>query len=106
MTTAMKPTERLDAIRDRILKEFADGKPATTPREAALEGVLEDLLGLAMPGAVRPERPHDPDAERRERTSAEIAALASKGLNDPAALKPNEVRRVCASALTQFEGSK
>lgn len=38
-----------------------------------------------------------------EATSPEIAALASKGLDDPASLTPEQVRRVCASALTQRE---
>lgn len=34
-------------------------------------------------------------------TSPRIAALAAKGLADPASLKPQEVREVCASALAQ-----
>lgn len=40
-----------------------------------------------------------------EQTSPRIAALAAKGLADPASLKPQEIREVCASALTQAEDS-
>ncbi len=36
-------------------------------------------------------------------TSNRIATLAAKGLADPASLKPQEVREVCASALGQTD---
>lgn len=36
-----------------------------------------------------------------EQTSARVASLAAKGLADPASLKPQEIREVCASALNQ-----
>jgi hypothetical protein len=36
-----------------------------------------------------------------ETTSPKVAALAAKGLADPASLTPQEIRQVCASALTQ-----
>ena len=41
------------------------------------------------------------DASRNEHTSSEIAALAARGLADPASLTLDEIRSVCASALTQ-----
>jgi len=37
------------------------------------------------------------------RTSDRVASLAAKGLADPASLKPQEVREVCASALAQAD---
>ncbi len=36
-----------------------------------------------------------------ERTSSRIAAIAARGLDDPSSLTLEEVRSVCASALTQ-----
>jgi len=36
-----------------------------------------------------------------EKTSAEVAKIASKGLKDPAGLSNAEIRRLAASALTQ-----
>jgi hypothetical protein len=36
-----------------------------------------------------------------EKTSAEVAKIASKGLKDPAGLTNAEIRRLAASALTQ-----
>lgn len=36
-------------------------------------------------------------------TSPRVATLAAKGLADPASLKPQEIREVCASALGQAE---
>lgn len=42
-------------------------------------------------------------AQAAERTSAEVASLAAKGLADPASLSPDEIKSVCASALTQPE---
>lgn len=41
------------------------------------------------------------DESSEERTSPEVASLASRGLSDPASLSPEEIRAVCASALTQ-----
>jgi hypothetical protein len=42
-----------------------------------------------------------PFTRKPETTSSDIAALAAKGLAKPWALTMPEVRRVCASALTQ-----
>lgn len=36
-----------------------------------------------------------------EYTSAQVAKLAAKGLNNPLSLFPDEIRVICASALTQ-----
>jgi hypothetical protein len=36
-----------------------------------------------------------------EKTSAEIAKIASKGLRDPGALTKKEIQKVSAAALTQ-----
>ncbi len=36
-----------------------------------------------------------------EKTSAEVAQIASKGLKDPAGLTNAEIRKLAASALTQ-----
>ncbi len=38
---------------------------------------------------------------KNELTSARIAAIAAKGIKDPASLTPKEIRAICASALTQ-----
>lgn len=36
-----------------------------------------------------------------EKTSAEVAKIAARGIKDPGSLSPEEIARVCASALTQ-----
>uniref|UniRef100_UPI0025DAF3C8 hypothetical protein n=1 Tax=Sphingomonas sp. TaxID=28214 RepID=UPI0025DAF3C8 len=36
-----------------------------------------------------------------EQTSARIASIASRGMNDPSSLTLDEIKCVCASALTQ-----
>lgn len=36
-----------------------------------------------------------------EQISPRIASLAARGLADPASLKPQEIREICASALSQ-----
>lgn len=41
----------------------------------------------------------------KEVTSAEIAAIAARGLANPAALTLDEIKSVCASALTQREAA-
>lgn len=38
-----------------------------------------------------------------EQTSAAVAAIAARGITHPESLTPAEVKRVCASALTQRE---
>lgn len=41
-----------------------------------------------------------------ERTSPEIARLAARGLRDPASFTNADIRKVCASALTQAPDRK
>jgi carnitine O-acetyltransferase len=36
-----------------------------------------------------------------ENTSASVASIAARGLRDPGSLSHDEIKRVCASALTQ-----
>lgn len=36
-----------------------------------------------------------------EVTSPEVLAIAARGISDPAGLTPEEIKSVCASALTQ-----
>lgn len=38
---------------------------------------------------------------RQEVTSASIASIAARGLRDPGSLTHDEIKKVCASALTQ-----
>lgn len=38
-----------------------------------------------------------------EATSDRVASIASRGLQDPASLTPEEIKAVCGSALTQIE---
>jgi hypothetical protein len=40
-------------------------------------------------------------APRNEQTSAEVAAIAGRGVTDPKSLTEAEIKSVCASALTQ-----
>lgn len=47
-----------------------------------------------------PRPPVDPDAPP-EFTSAEVASLAARGLSAPQTLTHEEIRKLCASALTQ-----
>ena len=41
-----------------------------------------------------------------KRTSEEISSLAGRGLRKPDTLTPKEIRRICASALSQDETAK
>ncbi len=41
-----------------------------------------------------------------ERTSPEIARLASRGLRDPASFTNEDIRKVCGSVLTQAPNRK
>ena len=41
-----------------------------------------------------------------EQTSARVASIASRGLDDPASLTFEEIRTVCGSALTQTANKK
>ncbi|UTC28399.1 hypothetical protein GURKE_03920 [Brevundimonas phage vB_BpoS-Gurke] len=38
---------------------------------------------------------------RQEVTSASVASIAARGLRDPGSLTHDEIKKVCASALTQ-----
>lgn len=38
---------------------------------------------------------------RTEETSARIASIAARGIREPRSLSPDEIKAVCASALTQ-----
>lgn len=40
-----------------------------------------------------------------EETSDRVAAIAARGLADPASLSLEEIKAVCGSALTQHEAS-
>lgn len=42
------------------------------------------------------------DHQDRE-TSPEVAAIAARGIQDPQSLTPDEIKSVCASALSQRE---
>lgn len=41
---------------------------------------------------------------KNEKTSKDVAKTASKGLRDPGALSNKQIKKVCASALTQTPG--
>ena len=38
---------------------------------------------------------------KNEKTSPEVASIASRGLRDPASLTNEEIKKVCGSVLTQ-----
>ena len=43
---------------------------------------------------------------RSEKSSKRLAKISAKGLRDPESLTLKEIKAVCASVLTQYEGGK
>lgn len=43
---------------------------------------------------------------RSEKSSKRLAKIAAKGLRDPESLTLKEIKALCGSVLTQFEGEK
>lgn len=47
------------------------------------------------------EAGYGPNTSRNEQTSSSVASIAARGIKHPETLTPHEIRKVCASALTQ-----
>jgi hypothetical protein len=56
--------------------------------------IMADLLAAAMTGKIL-------RMAKNEKTGAEVARIASKGLRDPGSLTKTEIRKISASVLTQ-----
>lgn len=93
---------------DRIGELFKNPKITLlvrTPGEPKADVILTTdspaEIRAAFNRTYRPERHTGGPAQPSEETGDDVGQLAGRGLADPASLTPEEIRSVCASALTQ-----
>lgn len=109
----------LEQLRDEFISRLDWSDKATEDQKQLVNGNIRSFtqflagrLGNAVAARSAPEAaaPVAPQTEKagehgyKEYTSPEVASLAARGIRDPGSLTPEEIKRVCASALTQAGG--
>lgn len=109
----------LEQLRDEFLSTIQWSDKASEDQKQLVNGNIRSFtqflagrLGNAVAARQAPEKAAtvEPQTEKvsedgyKEYTSPQIASLAARGISNPASLTPDEIKRVCASALTQAGG--